>query len=53
MTTISNNNRLKIVAGKRHLTLKQVDWLLFVTNKPSRGQLLPRGFRQVSSIEPK
>jgi topoisomerase-4 subunit A len=42
-----------ITAGKRSLTLKPADWQLFMGNKGARGQLLPRGFRNINCIEQK
>jgi topoisomerase-4 subunit A len=48
---LAENQSIKIIAGKRTLTLKPSDWQLFIGNKGARGQLLPRGFRNINNIE--
>lgn len=47
---LAENQSIKIIAGKRTLTLKPSDWQLFIGNKGARGQLLPRGFRNINNI---
>ena len=42
---------MKLQSGRRHLTLQPKDWASYVGNRGSRGRLLPRGFRQVQSIQ--
>ena len=49
-TWLAEHSVINIASGKRKLKLKPQDWQLFLAKKGSRGQLLPRGFRQVHSI---
>ena len=48
---LHDNSPLKIYSGRRHLTLKPKDLVNFQGERGRRGQLLPRGFRQVDRIE--
>ncbi len=42
---------VRITSGKRHLNLRPADFDNYVGNRAQRGRFLPRGFRQVHSIE--
>ncbi len=50
ITCIEAERSLLIYAGKRHLRIQPVDHEKYQTGKASSGQLLPRGFQQVTSI---
>jgi topoisomerase-4 subunit A len=41
---------LRIIAGKRHLTLKSSDIALFTSTRAKRGLPLPRGFQRVDAL---
>lgn len=41
---------LKVLAGKRHLTLRQNDLEHYSNNRNRRGLLLPRGFQRVDGL---
>jgi len=41
---------LKIVSGKRHLTLKPQDIAQYIGHRANRGNLLPRGFQKVDAL---
>ena len=43
---------LRITSGKRYLNLKPSDFDNYVGQRSQRGKFLPRGFRQVQTIEP-
>ncbi len=42
---------LRVIAGKRHLTLTPTDLDNFVGERARRGKLLPRGFQRVERLE--
>lgn len=42
---------LKLISGKRHLTLKPADIEQYLSKRGNRGNLLPRGFQKVDSLE--
>jgi topoisomerase-4 subunit A len=42
---------LLVHAGKRYLNLKPSEWHVFQGNRALRGNVLPRGFRNVSALE--
>jgi topoisomerase-4 subunit A len=42
---------LKVFAGKRHLTIKFQDLTNYIGSRARRGNLLPRGYQGVNSIE--
>jgi topoisomerase-4 subunit A len=42
---------LKVYAGKRHLTIKFQDLTNYISSRARRGNLLPRGYQGVNSIE--
>ena len=53
LTVFGKKDKLRLVSGKRHLTLKPKDWNHYHGERGRRGNVLPRGYRQVSSIKPK
>ena len=50
MQALAPESALIVFAGKRHFTLKPTDWAAYVGVRGRRGQLLPRGLRQVSGL---
>ncbi|MBW5290739.1 MAG: Topoisomerase IV subunit A [Candidatus Ruthia sp. Asou_11_S2] len=42
---------LKVIAGKRHLTIKFQDLSNYISARARRGNLLPKGYQNISSIE--
>ncbi|MEX2524057.1 MAG: DNA topoisomerase IV subunit A [Gammaproteobacteria bacterium] len=50
ITTFVEGDSLTLLSGKRHLTLKPADIDEYYGERGRRGNLLPRGFRQVSAI---
>ncbi len=48
---IDSNNQLTVHAGKRHFTLKTADLERYCGARGRRGQLLPRGLQNVTSLE--
>ncbi len=53
LTVFGKKDKLRLVSGKRHLTLKTKDWNHYHGERGRRGNVLPRGYRQVSTIKPK
>ena len=53
LTVFGKQDKLRLQSGKRHLTLKPKDWKHYHSARGQRGDMLPRGFRQVSTIKPK
>jgi topoisomerase-4 subunit A len=51
LTVFREGNSLRVYSGKRYLNLKPLDFDNYVGNRAQRGKFLPRGFRQVQSIE--
>lgn len=51
LTVFREGDHLKIISGKRHLSLKPADFDNYVGQRAQRGKFLPRGFRQVNAIE--
>ncbi len=47
---LTADNALTVFAGKRHFTLKPADWASYIGVRGRRGNLLPRGLRQVSEL---
>ena len=41
---------MSLQSGKRHLTLKPKDWSKYHGERGLRGNVLPRGYRQVSGM---
>jgi topoisomerase-4 subunit A len=48
---LNPGNELKILSGKRHLTLKATDIAVYQSQRAKRGTLLPRGFQKVDALE--
>lgn len=48
---LPENGQLKILSGKRHLTLKPADIEHYSGNRANRGSALPRGFQRVDGLE--
>ena len=51
VTALSASSELKIVSGKRHVTLKAMDIAQYTGNRANRGTALPRGFQKVDGLE--
>ena len=51
LAVFREGNALRVTSGKRHLNLKPADFDNYVGSRAQRGRFLPRGFRQVQSIE--
>ena len=51
LAVFREGEQLRIESGKRHLNLKPSDFDNYVGARSKRGRMLPRGFRQVDSIE--
>lgn len=51
VTALALSGELKIVSGKRHVTLKAMDIVQYTGNRANRGTALPRGFQKVDSLE--
>jgi len=49
--SIPENSALKVVSGKRFLTLKTVDMEHYKSARAKRGLALPRGFQRVEGLE--
>jgi len=48
---IPENGQLKVLSGKRYLTLKAADIAHYSGNRANRGTALPRGFQRVEGLE--
>jgi len=48
---LPENGQLKIIAGKRQLTLKGADIEHYSGDRAKRGLALPRGFQRVDGLE--
>ncbi|MGZ8163642.1 MAG: DNA gyrase subunit A, partial [Methylobacter sp.] len=51
VVAIPESGQLKIIAGKRQLTLKGADIEHYSGNRANRGSALPRGFQRVDGLE--
>ena len=49
--SIPGNSSLKVVSGKRFLTLKTLDIEHYTSSRAKRGLALPRGFQRVEGLE--
>jgi topoisomerase-4 subunit A len=47
---IAEGSGLKVLSGKRHVSLKRVDIEAYSGARAKRGLALPRGFQRVDSI---
>lgn len=50
LAVLSATGRLRILSGKRHLTLKSTDLEPYTGKRARRGNGLPRGFRRVDGL---
>jgi len=50
MTTMAETDNLLIYAGKKHMTMKSADQEYYIGERGRRGNMLPRGYRNVSRI---
>ncbi len=50
MVCLSEDERLKIISGKRHVVLKSSDIERYQGNRAARGVALPRGFQRVERL---
>lgn len=48
---LTANSELKVLSGKRHITLKGKDLDSYLSERGRRGAKLPRGFQKVTAIE--
>ncbi len=48
---LAEDGALKVLSGKRHLTLKGEDIAAYTGNRAKRGYALPRGFQRVDGLE--
>jgi topoisomerase-4 subunit A len=51
VVALNPNGELKILSGKRYLTLKSTDIAVYLSSRAKRGTLLPRGFQKVDTLE--
>lgn len=47
---VERGRTLRLISGKRHLTLKQRDLDVYRGTRAQRGKFLPRGFRRVTEL---
>ena len=51
LVAVGAGKPVRVLSGKRHLTLKTDDLDLYFGERARRGNLLPRGFRTVTGLE--
>ncbi|SMN16313.1 Topoisomerase IV subunit A [uncultured Candidatus Thioglobus sp.] len=51
LCVLLETQNLKVYAGKRHLTIKFQDLTNYIGSRARRGNLLPKGYQSVDSIE--
>jgi topoisomerase-4 subunit A len=51
ITALTAGGELKILSGKRHVTLKGADIEQYTGHRANRGNALPRGFQKVDGLE--
>jgi topoisomerase-4 subunit A len=51
VVALAENRPLKVISGKRFVTLKAIDIVHYTANRAKRGLALPRGFQRVDSLE--
>jgi len=51
MTTMSETDKLIIYSGQRHTTMKSADQEYYIGERGRRGNMLPRGYRNVFRIK--
>lgn len=52
VTVLPPLRALRVLSGKRHVTLTAADLENFIGERARRGKLLPRGFQRVDRLEP-
>lgn len=52
ITVLGPEDNLRLYAGNRHLTLKEIDQEHYISERARRGLKLPRGFQRVDRMEP-
>lgn len=50
MTTMGETDNLLIYSGKKHMTMKSADQEYYIGERGRRGNMLPRGYRNVQRI---
>lgn len=50
MLALPVGGQLKLISGKRHITLKDIDIAQYSGNRANRGTALPRGFQRVDGL---
>lgn len=50
LVVLAAQDKLKVIAGKQHLTLKPQDWQHYTGERGRRGAKLPRGFQRVDAL---
>lgn len=51
LTVFGPGQSLRVIAGKRHVTLNTQDLAAFAAERAKRGRLLPRGLQRVDALE--
>lgn len=51
LTVFGPGQSLRVIAGKRHVTLNAQDLAAFAAERAKRGRLLPRGLQRVDALE--
>jgi len=51
VTALATHGELKILSGKRFVTLKAIDIAQYSGSRANRGNILPRGFQKVDGLE--
>ena len=51
MVVMQPYDSLKVISGKRTMTLKTADLEHYEGNRGRRGNLLPRGWRKIDGVE--
>lgn len=52
ITVLGPEDDLRVYAGSRHITLKELDQEHYIAERARRGLKLPRGFQRVDRMEP-
>ena len=50
VVTLPESGALRILSGKRHVTLKAIDIAHYSGSRAKRGMVLPRGFQRVDGL---
>ncbi|SFV66734.1 Topoisomerase IV subunit A [hydrothermal vent metagenome] len=51
VAVLTKEQKLKVIAGKRHLTIKFEDLVHYIGDRARRGNFLPKGYQKVSFLE--